>query len=53
MADEITPARSGHLEVAGQKGQVEAITPTQTILREGEKSFILSNSVFLDSVATR
>jgi len=41
------------IQVADLKGEVEAITATQTILRDGEKSFILSNSVFLDSVASR
>lgn len=41
------------IEVADRQGQVEAITATQTILRDGDRSFILSNSVFLDSVASR
>jgi len=41
------------IEVAGRRGRVESITPTQTILQDGERSVILSNSVFLDSVATR
>ncbi|MFH1765345.1 MAG: mechanosensitive ion channel domain-containing protein [Gemmatimonadota bacterium] len=41
------------IEVADRRGRVEAITPTQTILREGERSVILSNGVFLDSVTSR
>ncbi len=41
------------IEIADRRGRVEAITPTQTILRDGERSFILSNSIFLDSIAER
>jgi len=40
------------IEVAGRRGRVEGITSTQTLLRDGERSFMVSNSVFLDSVTS-
>lgn len=39
------------IEVNGHRGVLEAITPTQTILREGGRLVILANGVFLDSSA--
>ena len=41
------------IEVNGHHGVVEAITPTQTILREGPRTVVLANSVFLESPARR
>lgn len=41
------------IEVGSHRGRVEAITPTQTVLSAADRSIILSNGVFLDSVTTR
>lgn len=41
------------IEVGGRRGRVEGITPTTTILADGERSVIISNGVFLDSVISR
>lgn len=38
------------LEVLGEKGDLMAITPTQTLLRQGERTVSVSNAVFLDEV---
>ena len=38
------------LEVLGEKGDLMAITPTQTLLRQGERTVAVSNAVFLDEV---
>lgn len=40
------------IEVEGRRGRVEGITSTQTVLRDGERSYMVSNSVFLDSVTS-
>jgi hypothetical protein len=40
------------IEVEGKKGRVEAITSTQTILRDGERSYMVSNTAFLDSITS-
>lgn len=41
------------VEVAGHKGTILGITPTQTILQEGERTVVLSNGTFLDSEPSR
>ena len=40
------------IEVEGRRGRVERITSTQTVLRDGEEAFMVSNGVFLDSVTS-
>jgi hypothetical protein len=40
------------IEVEGRRGRVEGITSTQTILRDEERSYMVSNSVFLDSITS-
>ena len=39
------------LEIAGEKGTLTAITPTQTILERDERIIAIANSAFLDQVA--
>ena len=41
------------VEVAGHKGTIIGITPTQTILQKGERTVVLSNGAFLDSAPSR
>jgi len=41
------------IEIHGHRGVVEAITPTQTLLREEGGTVVLPNAVFLDSTAGR
>ena len=41
------------IEVAGHRGRVEGLTPTQTILRNGDRSVILSNNAVLDAATLR
>lgn len=38
------------LEVLGEQGELVAITPTQTLLQQGERVVSVSNAVFLDEV---
>ena len=38
------------LEVLGEIGKLVAITPTQTLLQQGERVVAVSNAVFLDEV---
>ena len=38
------------LEVLGEKGELLTITPTQTLLQQGDRVVAVSNSVFLDEV---
>ena len=38
------------LEVLGETGELMTITPTQTLLQQGERVVAVSNSVFLDEV---
>lgn len=38
------------LEVLGERGELTAITPTQTLLRQGDRVVAVANSVFLDEV---
>jgi small-conductance mechanosensitive channel len=41
------------IEVNGHHGVLEAITPTQTILRDGPRTVVLANSAFLESPARK
>ncbi len=38
------------MEVLGETGDLKAITPTQTLLQQGDRVVAVSNAVFLDSV---
>jgi small-conductance mechanosensitive channel len=38
------------IEISGETGQLEAITPTQTLIRQGGRVVAVSNAVFLDGV---
>ncbi len=38
------------LEVRGEEGELMSITPTQTLLRQGDRVVAVSNGVFLDEV---
>jgi hypothetical protein len=38
------------MEVLGERGELVGITPTQTLLRQGERVVAVSNSVFLEGV---
>ncbi len=38
------------MEVRGESGELVAITPTQTLLQQGDRRVAVSNSVFLDEV---
>lgn len=38
------------MEVRGEAGELKAITPTQTLLQQGERTVAVSNAVFLDEV---
>lgn len=38
------------LEVLGEKGELKTITPTQTLLQQGDRVIAVANSVFLDEV---
>lgn len=38
------------MEVMGEVGELKSITPTQTLLQQGDRVVAVSNSVFLDSV---
>jgi hypothetical protein len=38
------------MEVLGERGELKSITPTQTLLQQGDRVVAVSNSVFLDSV---
>lgn len=38
------------MEVLGEKGELKTITPTQTLLQQGDRVVAVSNSVFLDGV---
>jgi small-conductance mechanosensitive channel len=39
------------LEIRGERGVLEGITPTQTLLRVDERLVVISNSAFLDEIA--
>jgi len=39
------------LEIKGERGTLVAITPTQTLLSQGQKTVAISNSVFLEEIA--
>ena len=41
------------IEIQGHRGVLEAITPTQTLLREGDRTVVLSNAMFLDAPTWR
>ena len=38
------------MEVLGEKGELKTITPTQTLLQQGDRVIAVSNSVYLDAV---
>jgi len=38
------------MEVLGEKGELKTITPTQTLLQQGDRIVAVANSVFLDEV---
>ncbi len=38
------------MEVKGEKGELKSITPTQTLLQQGDRIVSVANSVFLDEV---
>lgn len=38
------------MEVLGEKGELKTITPTQTLLQQGDRVVAVANSVFLDEV---
>ena len=38
------------MEILGERGELESITPTQTILRQGDRRVAVSNAVFLDEI---
>jgi hypothetical protein len=38
------------IEIRGEKGELQSITPTQTLLRQGDRIVAVTNSVFLEEV---
>ena len=38
------------MEIRGERGELKSITPTQTILQQGDRLVAVANSVFLDDV---
>lgn len=39
------------IEIQGHRGVVESISPTQTLLRDGERTVVLPNALFLDTAS--
>lgn len=38
------------MEIRGERGRLKAITPTQTLLENGERTIAVANSVYLDEI---
>jgi small-conductance mechanosensitive channel len=38
------------IEVSGERGELKGITPTQTLIQQGDRVVAVANSVFLDEV---